>query len=155
MKRDKVEGTISLKYLSYRHHMMRKLRASTVKQEHTIIYKKLRTKPTSIEPQSQGLLVRLDLCLNKMVKQTPSCLDIHINIPSILSKLNLRLSRQFHNQILNWVPLHINPQQHQQHNQNPTKPTMTHLRNSQDTHKKPHSFIHSLENSLCSSKEVA
>lgn len=52
MKRDKVEGTVSLKYLSNKHDMTRKLSANTIEQEHTIIYKKLRTKPTSIEPQS-------------------------------------------------------------------------------------------------------
>lgn len=100
--------------------------------------------PTSIEPEGEGLLVSFFVCLDKIVKQASPSLDIHINIPSILPEPDRRLSRQPHDQILDRVTLHTNTQQ--PHNQNPNKPTPTHLRKSQDPHRKPTPFIHSPQN---------
>lgn len=94
---------------------------------------KLSNKLTSIEPKSEGLLVRVLISFNKVIKQAPPSLYIHINIPSILHKPNLRLTRQVHNQILSRIPFHSqhHPPQQCDTRQQPTKLVPpTHLKNA-------------------------
>lgn len=55
---------------------------------------------TSIEPEGEGLLVGVLICLNKVVKQAPPVPQIDIDIPSKLPEPNTGLTGQSHHQIL-------------------------------------------------------
>ena len=96
-------------------------------------------KPTSIEPESEGLVIRVFFSFNKVVKQAPPILQIHIHIPCKLPEPNLWLSRQFHHQIFFWVPIHARNQTHKNQPTNPPHPhlslSLSHFTKFNKTHK--------------------
>lgn len=68
---------------------------------------------TSIQPESDRLLISIPIGLHKVVEEAPPSLPIHHNMPSILTKLHRRLSGKAHHQVVRRQP--ISMQQHQHH----------------------------------------